>query len=149
MVTRSVSTRLSWVGVVALSVALGAMAVDHLLGTDREPGESGLADPPTFAISAALCAVAAVALFGWVVPRALRRGPDRAASTALVLSIAAVVPGIAFWWLGFPVVVAGAGVALGLEARVGPRRGRAVAAAALGAIAIATVAVFYAVAAVA
>ena len=69
--------RMSWIGVVTLAVALTAMAVDHLLGTDREDGETGLADPATFAISAALCLAAAALLFGLLVARGERAPAGR------------------------------------------------------------------------
>lgn len=90
------------------------MVIDHLIGTDRE-GDAGLVDPAMFAISVALCVGLAFALFAWVVPRAVARGPSRAASVGLLLSVLSVVPGIVVLWLGLPFVSAGAGVALGLE----------------------------------
>lgn len=124
------------------------MTVDHLLGTEREAGESVPVDPGAFVISVALSVAAAALVFGWLVPRARRRGPERAAVTGLVLSVTSVVPGIVFWWLGFPLVVAGGGLALGVEASTGPRRSVALAAAALGALVLGAVAVLYAVAAI-
>lgn len=108
------------------------MAVDHLLGTDREEGETGLADPATFAISAALCLVAAALLFGWLVSRMKRAGPGRAAAVGLACSVLSVLPGIGFLWLGFPFVVAGAGIELGLDGRRGARRRLAFVAVAVG-----------------
>lgn len=140
--------RPSWPALASLGVALGAMAVDHLLGTEREDGEGGLADPATFAVTAVLCLVTAALVFGWAAPRARARGPERMAAVALASSVLAVVPGAAFAWLGFPFVVAGGGVDLGLEARLGPRRRLALVAVvvgvaflALGALAYAYVAV--------
>ena len=139
---------MSWVGVVSLAVALAAMAVDHLLGTDREEGETGLVDPATFAISAALCLAAAALLFGWLIPRTRRAGAGRAAVVGLACSVLSVLPGIGFVWLGFPFVVAGAGIELGLEARRGARRRLALVAVALGSALVVFGAVAYAYAAV-
>ena len=137
--------RLSWPALVSLAVALGAMAVDHLLGTERDEGESGLADPVTFGVSVALCLVTAALVFGWVAPRARARGLDRAAAIGLACSVLAVVPGAALAWLGFPFVVAGGGVELGLEGRHGGRRRLALAAVVVGTafLALGTIAYAY------
>jgi hypothetical protein len=144
---RPLPAKVSWIALLAIFVAIGGMAVDHLLGTEREEGEGGLADPATFAISVLLCLVAAWLCFGWLVPRARRDGTGRAASVALALSLLSVVPGIALLWLGFPLVTAGAGAQLGLESRSGPRRRVALVAVAVGValIAFGTVAYTYAV----
>jgi hypothetical protein len=91
------------------AVAVAAMAVDHLLGDDP-----GLEDPPTFAISCAVTLGLVALVFGWVVPRA--RAADRAARDGLILSIVAIVPGLATLWLGPPFAFAGGGLALGLFA---------------------------------
>jgi hypothetical protein len=139
--------RTTVVALVSVLVALAAMAVDHLVGTERSDDE-GLVDPTTFVISAALSLAAAALLFAWFVPRERSRGPDRAARSGLVSSVLAVVPGIAVIWLGIPFVVAGAGVALGLEGRRGSRRSEATAAVAIGALALALGAAAYAAAAV-
>lgn len=139
---------MSWVGFVTLAVALAAMAVDHLLGTGREEGETGVVDPATFAISAALSLAVAALLFGWLVPRTKRAGPRRAAAVGLACSILSVLPGIGLLWLGFPFVVAGTGVELGLDARRGARRRMALVAVALGTALVAFGVVAYAYAAV-
>jgi hypothetical protein len=141
------SSRTRIVGLVALALAVGAMAIDHLVGTDRGD-DSGLVDPGTFAIAFALSLAAAVILFGWLVPRLIGQGPERAARSGLVCSIASVVPGIAVIWLGVPFLVAGAGIALGLEGRGGARRVEATAAVAIGALVLALGAIGYVVAAV-
>ena len=106
--------RIRWIGVAALSVAVVAMAIDHLIGTEGDD-EGGLADPAMFAISVALCGALAIALFGWLVPRVISKGHARAATTGLVCSALSVVPGVALLWLGLPFVTAGAGIALGAE----------------------------------
>jgi hypothetical protein len=64
------------------------------------------------------------------------RGQDRATAVGLACSVLSVLPGVAFLWLGFPFVVAGAGIALGLVGLNGRRRGFAIAAIAAGAILI-------------
>ena len=114
-VARGVS-REAWIGGAATAVAVGAMAVDHLLGNDADDDETGLVDPSTFGISAGLSIAVAVFLFGLVVPRARAHGPDRAARVGLACSVLSIVPGFLVLWLGVPFVVAGAGVALGLAA---------------------------------
>lgn len=95
-------------------LALLAMAVDHLMGDDP-----GLEDPPTFLISAGLILGLAALVFGVVIPRAkaATAPAKRAARDGLILSVLAVVPGIAALWLGLPFILAGGGVALGLFAR--------------------------------
>jgi len=133
------------VGFVALAVAVGTMAVDHLLGTERSD-DDGLVDPTMFVISVVLSLAVAVVLFGWLVPRERRKGPERSARSGLVCSIASVVPGIALVWVGFPFVVAGAGLALGLEGRRGARPVEAGAAVVVGGLVLAVGTVAYAVA---
>jgi len=95
-------------------LALLAMAVDHLMGDDP-----GLEDPPTFLISAGLILGLAALVFGVIIPRAKAATAParRAARDGLILSVLAVVPGIAALWLGLPFILAGGGVALGLFAR--------------------------------
>lgn len=135
------------VGIVALVVAVGAMAIDHLVGTERAD-DDGLVDPTMFAISVSLSLAIAALLFGWLVPRETRKGPERAARSGLVCSVASVVPGIAFIWVGFPFVVAGAGLALGLHGRRGRRRIEAAAAVGIGALVLVLGAAAYVVAVV-
>ena len=133
------------VGIVALVVAVGAMAIDHLVGTERAD-DDGLVDPTMFAISAVLSLAFAAVLFGWLVPSELGKGPERAARSGFVCSVASVVPGIAFIWVGFPFVVAGAGLALGLDGRRGRRRIEAAAAVGIGALVLVLGAAAYVVA---
>jgi hypothetical protein len=119
------------IGVGVSILAILAMAVDHLMGSDP-----GLEDPPAFLTASGLSVALAAFLFARVVPRATEAGADRAARNALTLSVLALVPGLATLWLGLPFVLAGAGVALGLTARDGGPSRRATAAIAIGAIAL-------------
>lgn len=135
------------VGLVAILVAVGAMAVDHLVGTERTD-DDGLVDPTMFAISVVLSLAVAAVLFGWLVPLARRNGPERAARSGLLCSIASVIPGLAFVWVGVPFVVAGAGLALGLDGRRGTRRTEAGAAVVIGSLVLMLGSVAYVVAAV-
>ena len=133
----------------ALAAVVVAMAVDHLVGTDGADDDGGFpVDPWMFAIAVLVSLAAAALLFGWIVPRARAAGPERAARTGLVLGILGVLPGIAFLWIGFPLVVAGAGVDLGLDGRRGRRRAEATVAVVLGALLLAGGVVAYLVAAV-
>ncbi len=144
-VTRSLS-REAAIGIGVAALAVAAMAVDHLIGTESEPGEEGgLADPAAFAISSAVSVGLVVLLFGVVVRRAAREDPVRSGRKALVTS-ALAVPSVALMFLGVPFAVAGAGVALGLIAREGPRRGLGTVAVVLGALVISVAVVGYAVA---
>jgi hypothetical protein len=140
-------TATTWVGVVALLVAVGTMAMDHLIGTERSD-DDGLVDPVMFAISVVVSLAVAAVLFGWLVPRERRRGPERAARSGLVCSVASVIPGIAFVWVGFPFVVAGAGLALGLEGRRGARHAEAAVAVTLGGLVLLLGSIAYVVAVV-
>ncbi len=139
---RSLS-RESWIGIAVTALALGAMAVDHLMGDDPPI----LEDPLTFAISSILCAALAVLVFARLVPR-VKAAPDageRAAKWALALSALAVVGGPLLFWLGLPFVLAGGGLALGLLGRGSDRRRLALAAVAVGSFVIAFGAVGYAI----
>ena len=115
-------SRETGIGAAAAVYAVAAMAYDHLV-----PG-----DPGGFVIGSALSVVLAAALFGWLVPRS-KSSAERAATTGLVCSTLAVIPGLALIWLGFPFVLAGSGIALGLVGRGGERLGRATAAVLIGA----------------
>ena len=117
--------------------------MDHLLGNEPDNPDTGLVDPVAFVVSVALSIGVAVVLFGWVVPRAENRGPERAAVVALILSVPSFVPGIGFLWLGFPFVIAGAGIALGLVGLSGARRPLAILALVMAAVPILVGARFY------
>jgi hypothetical protein len=119
------------------------MAVDHLLGNESESPDTGLVDPVAFVVSVLLSIGVAVLLFGWVVPRAENRGPERAAVIGVILSVLSFVPGIGFLWLGFPFVIAGAGIALALVGLSGARRRLAFVALAIAALPILVGTAFY------
>lgn len=113
------------------------MAIDHLIGTEEEPGDdSGLADPIAFLIGVAISLLLAALLFGVVVRRAAWDDPGRVATKALAYSLLAV-PAMALLFLGVPFPLAGAGIALGLLGRGGTRSGLATAAVAIGVLVIA------------
>lgn len=113
------------------------MAIDHLVGTEEEPGDDpGVADPAAFVISVVVSLALAALLFGIVVRRGAQDDPDRAARKAIACSILAV-PAIALLFLGLPFPLAGAGIALGLLGREGGRRRLATAAVAIGVLVIA------------
>jgi hypothetical protein len=136
------------VAVLALLITCGAMAIDHLVGTEGGEDDSFPVDPAMFAIALVLSVAAAGLLFGWLVPRQRRRGPERAARTGLVCSVLSIVPGVAFVWIGFPFVIAGAGLALGLEGRRGTRRLEATVAVVVAALVLGLGALAYLIAAI-
>jgi hypothetical protein len=125
--------------VVAVSVA--TMAIDHLFGTESEPGESWPVDPGAFVLSVALAFALTAVLFRFVVSPAQ---PETATKRAVVCSVLAVVT-VPLLFLAVPFPFAGAGIALGLEGRTRP----ATAAAAVGALVLAAGLVAYVVAVVA
>lgn len=130
----SAISRGTGIGIAVAIVTVGAMAIDHLIGTEDEPGDDpGVADPAAFLISVALSLALTALLFGVVVGRATRGDPDRAAGKALACSLLSI-PAMAVLFLGVPFPLAGAGVALGLLAREGTRRRTATAAVAVGAL---------------
>jgi hypothetical protein len=131
-------SRETWIGVGTLALATAAMAIDHLFGNDPESNDDFPVDPVAFLISVGISALFAAFLFGRVVPRAKARGSEseRTAVHAAVCSGLAAVPGLGFLWLGFPLVLAGGGIALGLLGRRSRRRRLATAATALGLIVV-------------
>jgi hypothetical protein len=98
------------VAALTVGLAIAAMAVDHLLGSDP-----GLEDPPMFLIASVLTLALAAVVFGRIVPAAI--DAERETRDSLVLSAVAVVPGIATLWLGLPFVLGGGAIALGLAAQ--------------------------------
>ena len=120
-------------GSVLLAVAL--MAWDHLVGNQRGTDDSFPVDPTTFSLSLGLIIVAAVVVFGVTVPRSMKR-TETAHRSALIHSGVAVVLALPASWLGFPIVVAGGGIALGLRALDGPHRRIAITAVVLGVLVV-------------
>jgi hypothetical protein len=108
-------------GTAATLAAIAAMAADHLMGADP-----GLEDPPAFLLSAGVCLVVAIALFGVVIPRT---PPERAGRRGFVFSLLGVLT-LPLAFLGVFFVFAGAGIALG---RIGEGR-LATAALAIGSV---------------
>lgn len=133
------------IGVAATALAVVGLASSYLLQgvLDVEPGY----DVRGFLIGTAVALALAGVLFGKVVPDALRARDEgnRPATVGLVTSVFAFL-GIALFWLGVPLVAAGASIALARRAqeraqRSGGRR-RANAALAIAVfVVIATVAV--------
>lgn len=132
------------IGIVVTALAVGAMAVDHLMGSDP-----GLEDPPVFVASTALSLLLAALVFGVLVPRTKARGRDSgsAATRAIVCSALAVLAFPLTLWLGLPFVLGGGGIALGLLGRDGSRRRLATAAIVIGAAVIIVATALYAAAA--
>jgi hypothetical protein len=130
-------TREIAIAIAVSALAVGAMAVDHLVGTESDAGDDpGLEDPAAFLIGTAVSLGLVALLFGAVVRPAARESPDRAAKKAIVWSGLAV-PSMALLFLGVPFALAGAGVALGFIGREGSRRRIATAAIVIGGLVIA------------
>lgn len=115
----------------ALLLAIALMAWDHLFGNEGGSDDSFPVDPVAFFLSLGLVLATAALIFVGTVPRAIR-APDRVHRGALWHSGVAVVLALPASWLGFPVVVAGGGIALGIRALGGTRRGLALVAILLG-----------------
>jgi hypothetical protein len=94
------------VGAVILSLALNALGVYGDGGGDHSSG--------AFLVVTGFIAVAAVAVFGFVVPRGLTN--EAGAVTALVLSILGLVL-VAVFWSGLPPILAAGGALLGWAGR--------------------------------
>ena len=100
-------------GLVLLALVL--MAWDHLWGNQDGSDDSVPVDPVTFVLSLGLILRAAGVVFLVTVPRAAR-APEKVHRGALWHSGVAAVLALPASWLGFPAVVAGGGIALGLRA---------------------------------
>ena len=111
------------------------MAWDHLVGNQRGTDDAFPVDSPTFFLSAGLIAVAAIVVFGRTVPRSLKN-PASVHRAALIHGVVALVLAVPASWLGFPIVVAGGAIALGLRVLDGPHRRVAFAAIALGVLVV-------------
>jgi hypothetical protein len=131
-------SRETWIGVGALVLAVAAMAVDHLFGNDPDSDDSFPVDLAAFLISVGVSAFLAAFLFVRVVPRAKARRDEseRAAVEATLCSGLAFIPGLGFLWLGFPLVLAGGGIALGLLGRRSQRKRLATAAIVVGVVVV-------------
>jgi predicted permease len=128
-------TRERWIGIAVAAAAVAAMAVDHLIGTDDEPGESRSAEPIAFVTTSALALALTWGLFHFVVRRA-RGDPDRSARYGVVCSVLAVLT-LPLLFLALPFAFAAAGIALGLRGREGRRRRVATATAVVGVLVVA------------
>jgi hypothetical protein len=120
-------SRIAAAATLAVAMAAGLAAWGTFGGSDHEAGE--------YLVVLAIIAVAAAVVFGWIVPRALRR--ESAGTTALVLSVLGLAT-IAIFWSGLPPVLAAGGIVLGWAgrgARTGP--GLSTAAIVLGVLALA------------
>jgi hypothetical protein len=120
-------------GVTVLAIAL--MAWDHLWGNERDQADSFPVDPATFFVSLALIAVTALVVFGFTAPRAARH-PGSVHRAALIHSGIALILAVPLSWLGFPAVVAGAGIALGAAGASGAHRRVSIAAISVGVVVI-------------
>jgi hypothetical protein len=123
------------------AAALGAVTFGAAMTAgevfDLNTGEPGV--PPVRLGEVALYAgivLGAVLLAGFLATRALGRGAQTLARTALGLAIGAVLTSVAFW-SGWPLVLGAVAASLGLEyrRRVGSFAGTALAAVVLGTVA--------------
>jgi hypothetical protein len=118
------------IGIGVCAIAIIAMVVDHWLGD-----EPGIDDPAAFFGSTVGSLIVAAFLFGRVIPDTKRHPEhaDRAARQGIVCSVLGLVTVPAIF-LGFPAVLGGAGIALGLLGRAGRHRTLATAAIVIGAL---------------
>jgi hypothetical protein len=91
----------------AAVLAIGMAAVLAAWGTFGE----GAYEASDYLIVLAIIGVAAAVVFGWVVPRGLRK--ESAGATAITQSVLGVLAIVVFW-SGLPPVLAGGGIVLGL-----------------------------------
>jgi hypothetical protein len=136
------------IAVAVSAVVVGTMAIDHLVGTESEPGETGLADPGAFVLGVVLALVLVALFFGRVVPRAVRAEPEESTLKSVAFSLLAVLT-LPLVFLAVPFPFAGAGLALGLHARAGRHWVLATAAVVAGGFVLALGAVGYLVALIA
>src|SRR5689334_12698516 len=99
--TRPAVTRVA-VGTVLFAVALNAFGV-YADGSDSQGTRE-------FLVVSAIILAAALFVFGWLVPRVLRR--ESFAVAALTLSVLGLLA-VAAFWSGVPPMLAGAGALLG------------------------------------
>ena len=101
------------VGPVAVAAIVFAVGLDAI-GVYADGSGSDSHGTREFLIVAAIVAIAAAAVFGWVVPRLLER--EAAGGPALALSVLGLLSVLVFW-TGLPPVLAGAGALLGWAGR--------------------------------
>ena len=108
-----------WIGVAAAALAVAAMAVDHLIGTEDGEGDGTFADPWVFLATSAGAIVLTALLFRFVV-----RSDDRqqAPTKAIACGLLAVLS-LPLLFLAAPFPFAGAAVALGMIGREGDGAG--------------------------
>jgi hypothetical protein len=116
-------------------LAIGLMVWDHLWGNEGGSDDSFPVDPATFSVTLALIVVTALVVFGFTVPRAVRN-PGSVHRVALIHSGIALVLALPASWLGFPAVVAGGGIVLGVQGWAGAHRRLAVVAIVVGLLVI-------------
>ena len=122
-------------GVTAVVTAL--MAWDHLWGNQPGPKEPFPVDAATFLVAMLLSLACAALTFLVLIPRT-RLDAVKTPRRALWLSGLAVPLTLVAGWLGFPLIMAGAGITLGILAPGTPARSRtAIAAIGLGVLVLA------------
>lgn len=124
------------IAAVALLLAVGLMAWDHLWGNESGRADLFPVDFGTFLLTLALIVVCVAVVFGVIVPRAARHA-EKAHRAALALSGAALLLAVPASWLGFPVILGAGGIDLGLRAMAGPRRRLAATAVGIGVLVLA------------
>ena len=125
--------RETWIGVATAGIAVAAMAVDHLIGTEGDGDEGTFADPWVFLATSAGALVLTALLFRFVVRSDDRhRAPTRAIACGLL-----AVLSLPLLFVAVPFPFAGAAVGLGLIGREGRRRRVAAAGIVLGALVLA------------
>jgi hypothetical protein len=121
------------IGVATAGLAVAAMAVDHLIGTDDDGDDRTFADPWVFLATSTGALVLTALLFRFVVRS---DDPHGAPTRAIACGLLAVLL-LPLLFLAVPFPFAGAAVALGLIGREGRRRGLATAGIVLGALVLA------------
>jgi len=123
------------IAVAVILLAVGLMAWDHLWGNERGSDDSFPVDPATFFVTLALIGLTSLVVFGLTVPRAARDS-ESVHWVALIHSGVALLVALPASWLGFPAVVAGGGLVLGIGALAGAHRRLAVVAIVVGLLVI-------------
>jgi hypothetical protein len=112
--------RVTWIGVATAGLAVAAMAVDHLIGTEDDGDDGTFADPWVFLATSAGVLLLTALLFRFVV-----RSDDRqrAPTKAIACGLLAVLS-LPLLFLAVPFPFAGAAVALELIGREQTARAR-------------------------